>query len=84
MSQPNAATVKMQLLRIVKAINETFVRKEGFDRLAPFFHEAAAIATPGLAAWVHGRDPCLKYYADACSQMTVRTLDVSEIGRAHV
>jgi general stress protein 26 len=78
MSQSNAADVKTQLLGIVRTINKTCVRGTGFAELAPFFHPAAAIPTRDFATRVRGPDMCLRYYEDACSQMTFRRLDTSD------
>jgi len=77
MSESNPADIKTQLLGVVRAINDTFMRGNEFDKLASFFHDAAVIPTRDFASHVRGRDTCLKYYADACSQMKVRALTTS-------
>jgi|GEM_PF-210112 len=78
MNQPNSPDVKTQLLGIVRAVNETCVRGTGFAELPAFFHPSAVIPTRGFATHVRGRDTCLRYYEDACSQMTFRKFDMSD------
>ncbi|OHB78437.1 MAG: hypothetical protein A2Z25_12650 [Planctomycetes bacterium RBG_16_55_9] len=78
MNQSSSTDAKTQLLRIVGTINETCRKGEGFDELARFFHDAAAIATRGFMIHVRGSDACLRYYEDACSQMRFQKFDTSD------
>jgi len=77
MRESNPTDINAELLGVVRAINDTCKRGDGFDKLASFFQDTAVIPNRDFASRVCGRDTIVKYYADACSQMKIRALGTS-------
>jgi general stress protein 26 len=74
----NQDAVRDRLMQVVRTINNKCMEGEGFDEIAPLFHEDFTVVHPRFAARARGRGVSLKCYEEACAQMTFEKLDASE------
>jgi hypothetical protein len=76
MTSDNEGNAQVEILQLLKKINEAWVHNRP-EELEEYFHEDMVIARPGFRGGGRGKDVCVQSYRDFISHATVREVQES-------